>query len=281
MSVNLEAIRKRISVRGYAERGVEESDREGLLAFTRSHAAGPFGNTVRFGLVEAAEGDFETLKSLGTYAMIRGARTYLAGAVKKAPGNMEDFGYCMEGAILEATSRGLGTCWLGGTLSRSTFGNKLGVAQDEVLPGVTPVGYAAEKRTIKERIIRTVIRASSRKAPKELFFEGDSRIPAAAEKLGKFSEVLEAVRVGPSASNKQPWRLIHVAEKNLWHLYIDEDPLYSGAFKDIHIQRVDAGIAMRHLETASLELGFPGKWTFQAPAVDAGKWIYIATWLLG
>jgi len=33
--------------------------------------------------------------------------------------NLEDFGYLMEEAILFATGLGLGTCWLGGSFTKS------------------------------------------------------------------------------------------------------------------------------------------------------------------
>jgi hypothetical protein len=74
---------------------------------------GPFGSPVRFSLVAAKPGESETLKKLGTYGFIKGARAFIIGAIKHSEKNLEDYGYLMEQVILFATSLGLGTCWLG------------------------------------------------------------------------------------------------------------------------------------------------------------------------
>ena len=47
------------------------------------------------------------LKNLGTYGIIKGARQFIIGTVKKQPKAIEDYGYCMENNILTAT----GTDW--------------------------------------------------------------------------------------------------------------------------------------------------------------------------
>ena len=51
---------------------------------------------------------------------------------------MEDFGYLMERVILYATALGLGTCWLGGTLTKSSFAEKIDLRAGEMF--VVPKG---------------------------------------------------------------------------------------------------------------------------------------------
>ena len=108
---------------------------------------GPFGHTPRFVLISMASLPREEWRKLGTYGVIKNARLFLAGMLKPAPMAAEDYGYCMEKLILKATELGLGTCWLGGTFSIGAFGLAAGLQDQETLPCISPIGYAAERRT--------------------------------------------------------------------------------------------------------------------------------------
>ena len=112
----IETIRQRISCRSFDGRPLDDRTREQLRAFFRENTRGPFGNALRFELIDLTEMERAELKSLGTYGVIKGASLFIAGAVVKGARAMEDFGYGMERNILFATKLGLGTCWLGGTL---------------------------------------------------------------------------------------------------------------------------------------------------------------------
>ncbi|WP_083248367.1 nitroreductase family protein [Desulfuribacillus stibiiarsenatis] len=68
--------------------------------------------------------------------------------------NLEDIGYTLEQLILYATSKGLGTCWLGGTFTKSSFERMVQLKEHEILPIITPVGYPAENKSLIERMMR-------------------------------------------------------------------------------------------------------------------------------
>ena len=87
-----------------------ERDQQKLKDFLGQNIQGPFGNKVRFELIDFAGKEHEEIKTLGTYGFIRGARTFIVGAVIKGSLAMEDYGYCMEKNVLAATYWGLGTC---------------------------------------------------------------------------------------------------------------------------------------------------------------------------
>jgi nitroreductase len=281
MESAIKTIEKRVSVRGYIDRKVEEEKRKQLMEYLEFHKKGPFGNTVRFQLVDVSENNAGELKQFGTYGMIRNAKLYLAGAVKKENGAMEDFGYCMEGAILKATELGLGSCWLGGTLNRSAFASKIRLQENEVIPAVTPLGYPGDKNTLLVNVMRTISPrpARSRRDFVELFFEDNIKNPLEKEESGKYEAVLESVRIAPSATNKQPWRIIKEKGRDSFHFYMNEDKLYNNFFKDIKLQNMDLGIAMCHFEFASQELELAGAWSFDKPDLDAGNLVYIASWI--
>ena len=86
------------------------------------------------------------------------------------------------------------------------------------------------------------------------------------------------VRIGPSASNKQPWRIVVDGER--LHLYLARTPRYRRLVPSTDLQMIDMGIAMQHLEISARELGLAGSWEFvKEPAVDvATDAEYIVTW---
>jgi nitroreductase len=264
-------IHARYSCRTYRDEPVAATAQAELSAWLAGHTTGPFGSRVRLALVAAAPGDREALKRLGTYGFIKGATGFLVGAVRRAPHDAEDYGYLVEHAILHATGLGLGTCWLGGTFTRSRFTARLGgLARDEIMPAVISLGYPANDGTarIRER------EAGSRRLPaSSLFFDERFDAPLALASGDPFAAALEAVRMAPSASNKQPWRLVRRGAD--WHFYLQRtkgygkgSPLFA-VLRLADLQRVDLGIAQCHFELVARELGLSGDWVFDGPSAEA------------
>jgi hypothetical protein len=81
----------------------------------------------------------------------------------------------MECIVLYATQLGLGTCWLGGTFSRSSFSSKADLQPGEILPAVVSFGYPAEKS--QSHPIRALARSDRRLPWDELFFQHSVEIP--------------------------------------------------------------------------------------------------------
>jgi nitroreductase len=275
----LETIKKRLSIRTYDGEPIENEKLQQLKDYLVSNVKGPFGNQVRFQIIDVTEAEKNELKQLGTYGNIKGPRVFIAGGVKKGNLAMEDFGYCMEKNILMATTLGLGTCWLGGSLNRSTFGNRLKISKDELVPAVTPLGYPADKRSMIDRFIRHMSGGDNRKNFAELFFNGDLSTPLNERLGGKYFSVLDAVRLAPSASNKQPWRIIKEKDRNSFHFYLKENSFYNNIFKDIKIQNIDLGIAICHFELAARELNLGGAWQNNEPKLTPEGLKYIGSWI--
>lgn len=273
----MEAIKQRISVRSYTDQPLPDQVRSKLEKCCREIKSGPFGAAVRLNLLDLEPLSPAEQRSLGTYGVIRGARHYILGAVKKGKGSLEDIGYCMEKIVLEATSFGLGTCWLGGTFRRSAFGARIDLTDDEMLPAVTPVGYPSKEISSADRIFRFGARSGKRKPWDELFFRIDRSSPLTEAEAGDYRQVLEAVRMGPSSSNRQPWRIIR-DELGTYHLYMKENEIYNNLLGKIHLQNVDIGIAMCHFEIAAQELGLTGSWKVDGPAYEIQGLRHMAAW---
>jgi nitroreductase len=273
VKITFEDVRNRKSVRTFEDKVIPAEIKEKLISFIKENNNGPFGNKIRFELIDLTGAGAEELKQLASYGNIRGPKYFMAGAVKKTAEAVLDYGYLMEGNILAAQSLGIGTVWVGGTFSRAGFIHKLGAGPDEFVPAVVPAGYGAKVRDISDTGTRLFVGADTRRPWKEIFFDGSHDKHLAEAAAGKYKTSLEALRLSPSASNKQPWRVIKEGEK--FHLFLERTPGYKSAEK-ADMQLMDTGIAMCNFDVAANEEGLNGKW--KAGGDFAGKegWEYIA-----
>ncbi|MDJ0875429.1 MAG: nitroreductase family protein [Desulfobacterales bacterium] len=270
----------RRSCRNYGKSSPESPKRRALEGIWNGFAAPFWGNTPRFDIVDT--GPPGQGRMTGTYGMIRGAGTFLVGAVRRGPGDMEDFGYLFEKIILSATDLDLATCWIGLTIARGPLADKLGLASDETIPAVAALGYPAKRRSVVETLTRSSLRASSRKPWKTMFFDGTWGLPLEKSTAGPYETPLEMVRRAPSSTNKQPWRI--VKEDGAFHFYLQRSPGYRKMTRAADLQRIDMGIAMCHFEVTAREMGLDGNWTEIAspPAEPLPKRAeYVVSWVTG
>ncbi len=260
-------IRARHSCRSYSERPLSDDDRMALSELAARKMTGPFGGEARFILVAAGSSDGGELKGLGTYGFIRNPAAFIIGVLDKKNMNLEDFGYLAESIILRATEMGLGTCWLGGSFSKSSFAARSGISADEIIPAVVAAGYAADKKTLTDRIIRRTAGSDNRKQRGEIFF-GSDLSPLHIDFETGFGAAMEMVRLAPSASNKQPWRIIRESDSR-FHFFMERTPGYykkNSAVVNADLQRVDMGIAMCHFELFAKEKNLKGRWINEPPS---------------
>lgn len=277
-----ELVKERFSCRAYLRKPIDEAAQARLRKFLADPGPGPFGSPIRFGLLAAAEDDERALKGLGTYGMIKDPQGFIVGAMRPGPKDLEDFGYVMERAILEGARLGLATCWLGGSFRKSRFAAGFGLTGDETIPAVAAVGYSADADRSGGWAGRAIKR-STRLAPEEMFFLGAFGRALPAAEAGIFAPALEAVRWAPSASNKQPWRIVRAGQT--WHFYLRRTKGYGQGLLGklapmADVQRIDIGIAMCHFELAAREAGASGTWAVTDPgiAVPDDLTSYTATW---
>jgi hypothetical protein len=265
-----DVIRQRFSCRTYLETPIPTEKRQKLRGFIESMLNGPFGGRPHFSLVAADKQDSRALKDLSTYGFIKDATGYIIGTLDSGEKNLEDYGYQMEQIILFATSLDLGTCWLGGSFTRSSFARKISAENDALIPAVTAIGEIASVEDARNGLLRRQINADQRLPWTQLFFNQRFGTPLAQPDAADYGTPLEMLRLGPSASNKQPWRV--VKDGSAWHFYLKRTKGYPQGtltrFLGIaDIQRLDMGIAMCHFELTARELGLPGKWACAEPAI--------------
>lgn len=272
-----ETIRKRYSCRSYADRPIEDNVLRQISELVDQPQSGPFGNTPRFVLISMASLPREEWKKLGTYGVIKNAERFIIGAIKSGRLAMPDYGYCKEKIILRATALGLGTCWLGGTFQSSHFAGAIHLQKDEQLPTVTPVGYPASEKRFAEKMIRLTAGSDHRKPWSEIFFDGSFSTPLTSSQAGIYEEALENIRQAPSASNKQPWRILRDKDKFAFHFFLKRSFQYK-IMDVVSLQDIDLGIAMCHFELTLRELGLQGSWRMDPRSPKEKSLDYIVSW---
>lgn len=277
----MDIIRERTSRRTYSGQPLKNDLREKIITIIENHELkSPFSEyagRVRFKLVSVPEFEPNEKKKLGTYGFIKGAQDFIVGTVEKSQYGREHYGYLMETIILSATDLGLGTCWLGGFFNRSLFSAKINCKADEIIPAITPVGYHAQK-TVREKLIRSFAKADKRLLWDQLFFEGNLTDPINEKNVGEYSKLLEMVQIGPSAGNKQPWRIIKALNKKIFHFYTI-NPKDGRFLQYSKFRSLDIGIAVNHFDLTAKELGIKGNWIFENPQIPGSEdLLYKITW---
>lgn len=206
---------------------------------------GPFGYSFDFRLYlnknEKGKG-----QKVGTYGMIKNMTAYITGVSLDVRNAIIDFGYVMELVILELTSLGYDSVWLGGTFNRGRFTKKL--QPNEIVPVIVPIGKGAEKRSFIDLRIRKSAKSDQRLPFGTLFQYFDEERDLEEIEDSRFIDVMRMVQRGPSASNKQPWRIFVADKHDTVYVYLKRTQGY-GLSLGYDIQAIDAGIALAHLES--------------------------------
>lgn len=252
-----DVMKQRISVRSYEKRSLSDEDIDTVKEILDDveKKKGPFGHQARF---FTKSNSVEGGKTLGTYGFIKHAPYFIGGVIENSFKGMVDFGFLFEEVVLRLTEKEFGTVWLGGTFKRDHFNFDADVKEGEIIPAISPVGYSAEQ-SMREKILRGFAKSKTRKPFEELFFT------PSLEELAKdhaFHEYLELLRIAPSASNKQPWRV--VVEDNVFHLYLKRTSGYAKHLPT-DIQGLDMGIALSHLYLSIKEDGYTSEFIHEKP----------------
>ncbi|MBU3110206.1 nitroreductase family protein [Clostridium lacusfryxellense] len=269
----IELIKMRTSSRSYDQKNIESIKLKKLKDYiTKINEETKL--RVRFIFTQSNDNDVKQVKKMGTYGVISGANSFIIGILDKEEKDALEFGYLFEKIVLFATDLGLQTCWLGGTFNKSNFEQNMSLLDNEFIPIVSPVGIKKEKPRVFESAMRALVGANKRKPWSELFFVADSLAPLNEDSAGQYAVPLEMVRLGPSASNKQPWRIIK--EENTYHFYLSRTKGYGVTGYDM--QKNDIGIAKCHFELSANELGLKGTWVEIKKISTPNDWEYCCSW---
>ena len=257
MATLKDIVKGRRSVRTFDGNEIRPEDREKLTEYINAGISNPFDIPVEFVLLGTEEYGLSS-------PVIVGEKLYVAGKVAKIPCADVAFGYSFERLVLYAWSMGIGTAWTGGTMKMELFEKAAGLKEGEMMPCVSPLGYPAKKKSVRETMMRKGVGADNRMPAEKLFFDGSFEKPLSGTAQENIADLIEMVRWAPSAVNKQPWRIVRETD-SLYHFYEKKDKGYvSEATGDL--QKIDVGIALCHFmmgleeqgQTATVVVSDPG-----------------------
>ncbi len=264
----IEAMKVRKSTRTFQDRPLESRSKELISSVLGdSGSTAPWGSDIKLGFIELDKGAVTgSGDKIGTYGVIKNQQGYVYGICPASYDGIVDFSYLFQKMIISLTKEKIDTVWLGGTFSRKGLFREVDVPQGYTVPAITPVGYAAEKRRLGERIARKITKTTQRKDGALLFFENSFEKSLDTTELGPLAEAFEMVRIGPSAMNGQTWRL--VKEGNSIHFYNELSARNYKNEKMRRYQMLDMGIAMYHFEAAAVENGYSGRFIKENPHIN-------------
>jgi nitroreductase len=165
-----------------------------------------------------------------SYGMLSGVQNYLGFIGNKNDfESIEKLGYYGELLVLHATALGLGTCWVGGTFHRDSC--PFNLPENEAIICTIALGNVSQNLSTKEKFIHKVTHRKT-KTVKQMYI--------ATEQVPEwFLSGMEAVRLAPSAINRQPVTFSY-----------DSDGVVTASVKDItgDMFALDLGIAKLHFE---------------------------------
>ncbi|SEA93887.1 hypothetical protein SAMN02910384_02796 [Pseudobutyrivibrio sp. ACV-2] len=264
-------VKSRRSVRTFDGKGLTAEVIEDLENYSKT-TTNPYNIPITYTFLDAKEHGLSS-------PVLSGERCYVTAKIKKEKNADVAYGYSFEDFLMYAVSKNLGTVWIGGTMPRDKFEKASNLAEDEIMPCISPLGVPAEKMGVKEVLMRKGVKADSRFDFSDLFFKDSFDTPLSendAKNIGIYS-ALEAVRFAPSAVNKQPWRAV-VTESAI-HFFEKKDRGYDNGVYDL--QKVDVGIAMYHFERECKENGVNVSFTLSNPNISLPENTeYIASYTL-
>jgi hypothetical protein len=254
-----DVIKNRKSVRTYSGEALSADDLEIINQYlaNEENLIGPFGNRIRIEYKIAD--DPKSKQKIGTYGVISGAPAFLIVICPRTREALVDCGYVLERLILLLTLKKMGTCWLAGTFTRKNLNVSYDLDDTSIIPAITPIGYALETSSFKDGLVRKIAKSDERKDFNELFFYQTFHNKVMSLNNRK---VLEAIRLAPSASNKQPWRVV-LTDDGATHFYLSHTPGSSTKKLGFDVQLLDMGIAIAHYMSVT---GFT-HYTFDKPNI--------------
>jgi hypothetical protein len=198
----LDAIRARHTVRNFAGQLSAEKQSAVTQAITESLALPrPFGTEVEISIHPPG---------LGRLGVVSGEAGWMIGKVRAGIEDTRlhcvDLGFALHEAVIRLTQHGIATIWFGmynaDVAEKATPGFKV--------PGAVAYGEEAGKAGVFSRFLSWVSGSRTRLPFEQLFFDGANGRPFTEDTAGAQLDLLKVVQSGPSALNKQPWRLLIV-----------------------------------------------------------------------
>jgi len=232
-----EAIIKRESVRNFIKQPLTTDDTKFINEYiaNEENQKGLF-NDIKLNIIEM---NIDGSNKIGTYGFVKNFSGIIFATIPNRQDYLIDYGFVLEKLVLELTRIGIGTCWLGGTFERKSLVSKY-AEEGDIIPAIIVLGYQKNSRHLQERIIRMVAK------PKKRLDVSKFTTVKNLNTFEDYSEEIEMLRLAPSASNKQPWRIT-----------VDDSIYFDIETKKNYemFSKIDLGIGVSHFYLTAVENG--------------------------
>jgi nitroreductase len=240
-----EYIAKRKSVRKYEEEPLDKTALSEILEFA--------GKAARLDKDIKTETHIIPRDSVTLFLPVKSPH-YLMFTSEAKDGYLENAGFILQQIDLFLSSKGYGSCYVGMALPSGEAKRAAKLEYVIVLAFGRPAEplYRTEISQFKRRDLSAIADAS------ELLADMDS--------FDETAEILESVRLAPSATNSQPWFLI--TDKRRLDFFCEKPSLIK-AIGYRKMNRIDMGIALCHCAVAAEH--FNKSWKFAREEDEAKK----------
>ncbi len=233
---------KRKSVRKFAKEPLEASRLESLQSFIKGLT--PLYKDIRTEIAILSENEVKSILPIK-------APHYVVAYSEAKDGHLVNAGFMLQQVDLYLSANGIGACWLG-----------MGTPQKE-----------AASRNGLEYIIAMPFGDPEEPVHRESRSEFKRKTLSEITDIKGAEELLEAVRLAPSASNTQPWFFTGSADSMIACRSL---PNMLKAALYGKYNRIDMGIALCHLRIAALHMGRTVEFSREDTSVPKGN-EYITT----
>jgi len=259
---------KRVSTRAFSDVPMSATAISLVKSILLKSNPGIFGHVYNIRLIQDDFIKKNRIKRLGTYGVVSGKPAYMFSVSSKKKYALIDYAYCLENLILELTDSGIDSIWLGGSSKKRKFKKLFNLKENDTIPAIVAIGNGKISLAPQEQK-----ESSNKRMPfGELFFDEVLGRPLSFENAGEFGDVLEAVRIGPSYKNLQPWTVIQEKGEHLkYHFYIKSQKFMEQKYTDI-------GIALSHFDYMRKAKKLKGHYK-TIDGLDIPDYEYVATFI--
>jgi len=257
----LAAVASRHSRRAYDMRPLDSATLDAIEAVCTDFRPHPDARVV---LVRSPTVDVYT-GLVGGYGKVKGSQHLLAFiGDERAEFVDQHLGFTGEAVVLEASARGVDTCWIAGFFRPSLAAQLVDLSPGERIYAVSPLGHGTPALGFAEKGMRALAGAHRRRSVGQIAPSVSAGWPQWAV------AAVETARLAPSAMNRQPWRF-----------RIDAGALVVAQDSTVETpkvtKRLDCGIAMLHAELGVRATGTAGAWRDLSQALDVARFVTTRT----
>lgn len=224
---NIELMEKRVSTRSFKNEKIKDVHKTIILDY--ANKVRTLDESIKWSIQITDKKDVikDMISALGKMYYRVFAPSYILLTSEDNLKSRENIGFVGEQIVLKLTELGIGSCWIGAPIKKNAFVKNFEVRDNEKYVIMIAIGYPIEELKLPSKRVRLDL---------EEIFVGSLR--------DGDKDILETLRIAPSAVNSQPW--IIYGDGDTWDIYINYKSGIFGAMLK-RMNKIDIGIGFSHL----------------------------------